>query len=87
MMYDDVWDEPFDYDQYPDPVDEAYEWYERFLLGEDDDVDTFMTKAERREAKRVKGRYGPIRHIDPDLRPKKLEKPRIHVRDKFKRGK
>ena len=35
------------------------------------------TKAERREAKRVKGRYGPVRHLEGDYRPVKMRKPKV----------
>jgi hypothetical protein len=44
-----------------------------------------LTKAERREAQKNKGRYGPVKHIDPDLRPKRFEKPRVNAQSKFKR--
>jgi hypothetical protein len=44
--------------------------------------DQVYTKAERREAKKGKAKYGMIRHLEPNIRPVKIRRPKVTVKER-----
>ena len=93
MYNDDVWDDWYDTYDYWETcrkcgvsvwastlcMDCEAEQKEQEMYDIEDQV---YTKAERREAKKGKAKYGMVKHLEPNVRPVKIRRPKVTVKER-----
>lgn len=69
-----------EYDAMIDAQDELEEALNPYYGEDEEEEDVPETKAERRERRREKNKMGPVRHLDPDLRPATFRRSKNYAR-------